>query len=247
MSITGSDARGAKSTKKLTSFLEAREPLWYTARTMPDTFVYAAAPMSRKRRKAMLRTLALFLLTIGAGLGADRLPAYRDAIARFEMGRAFLFTLPAIALALVTYVSGWDMRRHQSESQARYRLTGDALVRECRGEEPERIPWIRIDHITDGALVTLSGARLPFYPELLEDGVYLLARMHREAADRQAAAGRAPDTSPTFAPADLAEGPGRTPPRWPARLPEPAPDAHALRAGFYETAIRAKENAAAGR
>ena len=205
---------------------------------MPDTFVYAARAMARKRLVAMVRTLALFVLMIAAGLGADRLPAYRDAIARFEMGRAFLFTLPAIVLALVTYASGFGLRRLQSESNATYRITPDALVRDCRGEEPERIPWNRIEYISDSAIHTLSGAQLPFYPHLIENGAHLLARLHREAANRQAASGRSAPPPPAFTAADLTATPERTAPRWPARLPRPAPDDHATWAAFYEAALQ---------
>ena len=210
---------------------------------MDTWFTYANQAMARHRRIAMARTLAFFVLTVAAGLAVDRLPLYRDAITRFEMGRAFLFTIPAIVLALVTYFSGWEMRRQQSESLARYRVTPDALRRECRGEEPERIPWDRIERIEKDGLITILGGRLPFYPHLIEDGARLLGTLHREVATRRAQ--RTGSTSaaplPHLHPDEIAPRTDGTPPPWPARLPRPDPLDHAAWAAFFEQVVRAQE------
>lgn len=209
---------------------------------METWFTYAPQAMARHRRISMARTLAFFVLTIGAGLAVDRLPTYREAISKFEMGRAFIFTLPAIVLALVTYFSGWEMRRQQSESLARYRPTQDALLRECRGEEPERIPWDRIERVDKDAIITILGGRLPFYPALIENGARLLAAIHREV-DRLK--GTPPPASlPHFHPDEIAPRADGTPPPWPARLPRPGPLDHAAWAYFYEQAVRAQDEPA---
>lgn len=207
---------------------------------METWFTYAAQAMARHRRIAMARTLAFFVLTLAAGFTVDRLPAYREATARFEMGRAFLFTLPAIVLAGVTYFSGWELRRQQSESLARYRATTDALLRECRGEEPERIPWERIERIERTALITIAGGRLPFYPHLIADGARLLATLHREVATRRA--GKLPPTTPLphLHADEIASRTDGTPPPWPKRLPPPDPMDHEAWAQFYEQAVRAQ-------
>ena len=206
---------------------------------METWFTYAAQAMARRRRIGMARTLALFVLTIAAGVAVDRLPAYRDAIGRFEMGRAFLFTLPALVLALVTYFSGWEMRKQQSESLARYRTSADALLRECRGEEPERIPWDRIDRVEKDGILTIVGGRLPFYPNLLENGARLLAAIHRELDRRRPLP--APGPLPHFHADEIAPRADGTPPPWPARLPRPAANDHAAWAELYEQAVRAQD------
>lgn len=205
---------------------------------METWFTYAPLAMARHRRISMARTLAFFVLTIAAGIAVDHLPSYREAISKFEMGRAFIFTLPAIVLALVTYFSGWEMRRQQSESLARYRPTPDALLRECRGEEPERIPWDRIERVDRDGIVTILGGRLPFYPHLIENGARLLATIHREVDRRKGT----PPPAPLHLHADeIAPRADGTPPPWPARLPRPGPLDHAAWADFYEQAVRAQD------
>jgi hypothetical protein len=147
-----------------------------------DEYRYDPALMSRQRIKLAVRTLFLFATTICGGLLTDQLPAYRNHLLHWEMGAAFLFTLPTIGLALITYWSGWQLRKLQSESQARYRCDDTALIRECPGESPERLLWTRLESVDDSTLSTRTGGVLPFYPGLIVGGDSLLAEIHSRIA-----------------------------------------------------------------
>jgi hypothetical protein len=144
---------------------------------MAGEYKYYPSVMGRRRIRLAVRTLTLFCITIAGGVLTDQLPAYRARLVQWDMGGAFLFTLPTIGLALLTYWSGWQLRKMQSETHACYRVEADGLVREAPGEKPERTPWAQIETITDTLLTTRSGGSFPFYPGLIASGDQLLAEI----------------------------------------------------------------------